>query len=58
MDAGQVKRPCRIVWRKENRLGVEFGRFDGGAALSDFSIGQRIMGAGGNYLRTNSWLRN
>jgi hypothetical protein len=26
MDAGQVRRRCRVIWRKENRLGVEFGQ--------------------------------
>jgi len=29
MEAGQLRRPCRVVWRKENRLGVEFGHFGG-----------------------------
>ena len=24
MESSQVRRPCRVVWRKENRLGVTF----------------------------------
>ena len=29
IEADQVRRPCRVVWRKENRLGVEFRHFGG-----------------------------
>ena len=25
VDSGQVKRPCRVVWRKGNRIGITFG---------------------------------
>lgn len=25
METGQVRRQCRVIWRKENRLGVAFG---------------------------------
>jgi hypothetical protein len=38
IEADRVIRPCRVVWRKENRLGVEFGHF-GGPSLSQY--GQR-----------------
>ena len=28
METDQVSRHCRVIWRKENRLGVAFGQAD------------------------------
>jgi hypothetical protein len=28
METDQVSRRCRVIWRKENRLGVAFGQLD------------------------------
>ena len=29
MHSDQMNRHCRVIWRKENRLGVEFGQVGG-----------------------------
>jgi hypothetical protein len=29
LDNDQMYRHCRVIWRKENRLGVRFGQVDG-----------------------------
>jgi len=29
LDKDQMYRHCRVIWRKENRLGVRFGQVDG-----------------------------
>jgi len=28
METGQVSRHCRVIWRKDNRLGVAFAQVD------------------------------
>jgi hypothetical protein len=29
LQSDQARRHCRVIWRKENRLGVEFGQVGG-----------------------------